>query len=399
MGSSVLIIDDSQTTRVNLAAAFEAAGFRPLLCATAAEARAALAKERVALVVLDVLLPAGDGIDLLEEIRSMRSCADAPVLLLSPEAEVRDRIRGLRTRADSGIGKPLDPGYVVARARELLGSQSAGAPGEDEQRQVREELLRRELDAAEARAALELAETRAALIDELERKNRELEAFCYSVSHDLRAPLRSIDGFGQALLEDYADALDENGRRHLQRLCAAAHRMNELIDDLLALSRVGRAGLTRERVDLSAVAASVIDELRRREPERVVNVQIAPGLAAHADGRLAKVLLENLLGNAWKFTGRTDSARIELGTEWCDDGATFFVRDNGAGFDMTYAQKLFRPFQRLHSEAEFPGTGIGLATVYRIVDRHGGRVWAEGAVRNGATIFFTMTPRRSANPK
>jgi signal transduction histidine kinase len=225
----------------------------------------------------------------------------------------------------------------------------------------------------------------------LERANKELEAFSYSVSHDLRAPLRSIDGFSQALLEDSADKLNAKEKSHLQRVRAAAQRMGELIDDLLELSRVGRAPIRRDRVNLSQIGHDVAAELRKRDPQRQVQIDIAEGLVVAADRGLVQIVLENLIGNAWKFTRDRTPARLELGTKReASDADVYFVRDNGAGFDMSYMDKLFRPFQRLHSEAEFPGTGIGLATVQRIIDRHGGRIWAEGAVGTGATIYFTL---------
>jgi DNA-binding response OmpR family regulator len=649
MTRAVLIVDDSLTVRMDLAEAIEAAGFRPLPCATAAEAREALSREAVSLVILDVRLPDADGVELLKELRTNPSAANAPVLMLSSEAEVKDRIRALQTGADEYVGKPYDTGHVVARVGELIrgreGSSSAekvtilviddsptfreeltrtlqsagysvltassgeeglriaairrpsaividgvmpgidggtvirkirldlalrgtpcvlltaseeggaelraldaGAdafvrkeedldvilariaamlrsagtrteqtasllgpkrilavddsitylqelaamlrnegydvvlarsgeeaiemlsvqsvdcilldllmPGlggketcrrikaspvvrdvplimltaledrdamidglsmgaddyiskssesevlkarvraqirrkqlEDEHRRVRETLLRRELEASEARAAGKFAEARAALAEELERKNTELEAFNYSVSHDLQAPLRSIDGFSQALLEDYSGKLDDKGRDYLQRVRASAQRMGELIDDLLQLSRVSRADLCRDRVNLSDVARLVSDELQRQEPEPKVAFAIQEGLFAEADSRLIRVLFDNLLGNAQKFTSKIPAPRIEFGAEERDGSTAYFVRDNGAGFNMAYAQKLFSPFQRLHSEADFPGTGIGLATVRRIIGRYGGRTWAEGEVGRGATVFFTI---------
>ena len=657
---AVLIVDDSLTVRMDLADAFEAAGFRPVPCATAAAARAALDREPMCIVILDVILPDGNGVELLEELRARESGAKTVILMLSTEAEVKDRIRGLTTGADEYVGKPYDTGYVIAKARELLqqkrssaestrplilliddsvtfrealrealvdagydvlvaasgeeglrtaavrrpsaivvdgvmpgidgaqvirrvrldaalrglpcllltGSEGDGAelraldagadafvrkeedvavilarlaaamrgaatapadalhragasllgpkkilavddsptylnelgdslrregydvvlarsgeealellavqtvdcilldllmPGlgghatclcikgapvvrdiplivltaledrdamidslgagaddyiskssdldvlkarvraqirrkqfEDENRSIREQLLQRELEAAEARAARALAETRAALIQELESKNAELEAYSYSVSHDLRAPLRSIDGFSRALLEDQGSKLDERGHDQLRRVRAAAQRMGELIDDLLELSRVGRAQLRRQRVDVSSLAEEVAAELRRADPAREVEVLVERGLIAQADLGLLKVVLENLLGNAWKFTAKTAQARIEVRaiTEGGTDG--FQVRDNGAGFDMTYADKLFRPFQRLHTETEFPGTGIGLATIRRVVERHGGRAWASGAVGGGAIFSFTVSGSKAS---
>jgi PAS domain S-box-containing protein len=225
---------------------------------------------------------------------------------------------------------------------------------------------------------------------ELEAANKELEAFSYSVSHDLRAPLRGIDGFSQALLEDYGSQLDAAGRDYLQRVREATKRMGLLIDDLLDLSRVTRAEMHRESIDLSQMATTIASELHSNQPERKVDFVVAPRLQAEGDMRLMRVVLENLIGNSWKFTSRRESGCIEVGRTDANGHSAFFVRDNGAGFDPTHASKLFGAFQRLHAMSEFPGTGIGLATVQRIIHRHGGKVWAEGAVGKGATVYFTL---------
>jgi signal transduction histidine kinase len=222
---------------------------------------------------------------------------------------------------------------------------------------------------------------------ELEYAYRELEAFSYSVSHDLRAPLRGIDGFSLALLEDYGDTLDETARGYLERVRAGTRRMGLLIDELLTLSRVTRQEMNREPVDLGAIALEVGQELGRAADGRRVDLRLQGGLGAEGDPRLLRLVLTNLLENAWKFTARQAEPRVELGRR--PDGA-YFVRDNGAGFDMAYAHKLFAPFQRLHSADEFPGTGIGLAIVQRVVHRHGGRVWAEAKPGEGATFYFTL---------
>jgi two-component system NtrC family sensor kinase len=653
MKPTALIVDDSLTVRMDLTHAFEAAGFQPIGCATAAEARTALAQAPVDVTILDVVLPDGDGVDLLAEMRGHADTADAIILMLSTEAEVNDRIRGLQTGADEYVGKPYDTGYVIAKARQLmrsrvsarrpsdidstlvlviddslavrqeltttleaagytvltadtgedglrlasdrrpdaviiggtlprvdgptivrrlrldatlrgipcllltatsdrtaelqaldagadafvhlgdtavilaklaaalnsttspaisndtgsllgpkkllvigdgsasmdtlagtlhgegfdvvlarsgaealtlLGTQpvdcvllhdrapEAGGPEtcrrikatpsvqgvpvivitergdpaatvegiaagaddvlhefddvdilkahirsqvrrkqlDEENRRIADELLRRELAAADARAAQQLAETRAALAEELERRNEELEAFSYSVSHDLRSPLNTIIGFNQLLLDDRDDGLDEQTRECVHVTLNAAWRMAELIEDLLQLAYVSRGELTREQVDLSGVAHGVVHDLRRRDPARQVTTLIEDGVTADADGRLVRVLFDNLIGNAWKYTAKTDEARIEFGQQLSSDPATYFIRDNGAGFDMAQADKLFRPFTRLHSPEQFPGTGIGLATVRRIVDRHNGRIWADAAVGHGATFYFSL---------
>jgi len=225
---------------------------------------------------------------------------------------------------------------------------------------------------------------------QLEASNRELEAFCFSVSHDLRAPLRGIDGWSLALLEDYRDKLDEKGRQQLQRVRSDTQRMGRLIDDLLLLSRVARGPIQRGPVDLTALAESVAARLQETEPARRVEFAAQPGLTAQGDARLLEIVLSNLLGNAWKFSGGRPLARVEFGRTEVDNRPAFFVRDDGVGFDMNYAQKLFGAFQRMHKASEFPGTGIGLATVQRVIQRHGGRVWAEAQVDRGATFYFTL---------
>jgi PAS domain S-box-containing protein len=233
---------------------------------------------------------------------------------------------------------------------------------------------------------------------QVEAANKELEAFSYSVSHDLRAPLRSIDGFSMALVEDYAGQLDVEGKGLLDRIRAATKRMAQLIDDLLNLARVTRTEMRYEVVDLSAMANAVLADLQSGDPERYVECVVGDHVIGHGDSRLLRVVLENLLGNAWKFTMNKPQARIELGMSREDGAPVYFVRDDGPGFDMAYVDKLFGTFQRLHAATEFPGTGIGLASVRRIIQRHGGRTWAEGAVGKGATFSFTLSEHEGGHP-
>ena len=225
---------------------------------------------------------------------------------------------------------------------------------------------------------------------QLEAINKELEAFSYSVSHDLRAPLRSIDGFSQILLEDYANTLDADGQDCLRRVRSASQRMGRLIEDILMLSRITRREMNFEVVNLSALAQEIATELQKRDPDRQVEFVVAEDVLVQGSAGLLRIVLENLLGNAWKFTARHPRARIEFGATQQDGNLAYFVRDDGAGFDMAYVDRLFGAFQRLHSTAEFEGSGIGLATVQRIVHRHGGKVWAEGAVDQGATFYFAF---------
>lgn len=229
--------------------------------------------------------------------------------------------------------------------------------------------------------------------------NKELEAFSYSVSHDLRSPLRRINGFSRILLEDYAKTLDANGQHYLQRILVATERMGQMIDDLLALSRLTRSEICASSVNLSAIAQTVVRELQAGDRHRQVKIAIGQNIIAYGDPRLLQIVLENLLGNAWKYTLEHRQPQIEFGTKAENNESVYFVRDNGAGFDMAYADKLFAPFQRLHSATEFEGTGIGLATVQRIIHRHGGRVWAEAAIDRGATFYFSLPNTAPANDK
>ncbi len=267
--------------------------------------------------------------------------------------------------------------------------KSAALLHEVERRQQAETTLQLQYDRLE-----EIVANRTA---QLAAINSELEAFSYSVSHDLRAPLRAIDGFSMALLEDYGERFDTTGRDYLNRVRNAAQKLGHLIDDLLQLSRVTRSELQLQRVDLSQLAAIIVEELHQSEPERRVNITIAPDLWADGDPTLLQVLLTNLLGNAWKFTRMQQKAIIEFGAHTDPDEKYFFIRDNGVGFDMKYSAKLFTAFQRLHSMQQFEGTGVGLATVQRVINRHGGRIWVEAEIDKGATFYFTL-PAAEARP-
>jgi DNA-binding response OmpR family regulator len=647
---TVLIVDDSLTVRMDLHEAFESDGFHSILCADGAEARAAFKGAHFDVAVLDVLLPDADGVELLRELRARPGREDIVTVLLSSEAEVADRLHGLRTGADEYVGKPYDAGYVVARARQLLGEDpfrlddrttvlviddsitfreqlrellepegyavitaasgeeglrtaadrrpqavivdgvmpgidgatvirrmrldpalrdipcllmtasddyatevqmlEAGAdafvrkqqdlavvlaklaavlrssaeqlpievtgslhgPGKvltvtadrqrlrvlgdalrddgydvvaagsgddalellaaqpvdcvvlsldssggdardtcrrikevpqigdtpvimtgdhddalldclgagaddyvrsadgaealrahvrgqirrkqslDESRRIREELMRRELDAAGERAARQLAETRAALVEELEWRNRELEAFSGSVSHDLRGPLQVISSFAETMLDEDEEPLSAQARHRLERIHAAAGRMADLVESLLILARASRGELRRRPFDLTAMVWQVIGEVQARQPDRTIRFTVAEAMTADADEGLVRVILENLINNACKFTSRVADAAIEVGWSGPGENPRYHICDNGAGFPAGQAIELFRPFARLHDAAEFPGTGIGLTTVHRAVERHGGEIHAEGEDGRGATFWFTLPP-------
>jgi signal transduction histidine kinase len=353
---TVLVVDDNADLR-----AYVSGLLAPRYDVTAVgDGQAALEaiRERLPdLVVSDVMMPRLDGFGLVRALRAERRTVSLPIILLSARAGEEAAVEGIDSGSDDYLVKPFS-------ARELL---------------------------ARARTHIEMARLRREWITELERANQELDAFSYSVSHDLRAPLRSIDGFARVLLEDCAPRLGVDGRNYLDRIVNAVGRMSALIDALLELARISRAEIRKSDVDLSALAAEIVDDLRRAHPDARVTVDIAPDLHAHGDRRLLSVVLVNLIGNAWKFSARKPDARIDVARHAAEPHG-FVVRDNGAGFDMAHAARMFAPFQRFHQASEFAGTGIGLATVQRVIIRHGGRIWADAAVGKGAAFFFTLPP-------
>ena len=353
------------------------------------------------LIISDVMMPCLSGEKMVAALRQHPELNDVPIVMLTAKADDALRVKLLQSGVQDYLTKPFSAEELRARVGGLV----------TKRRQTLAEILR--LNASLERRVQERT-------CQLEEANKELESFSYSVSHDLRAPLRGIDGWSQALVEDYGGKLDDQAREYLAQVCGEAQRMGQLIDDLLQLSRVTRAEMRREPVDLSARAEGILADLRKHDRQRQVEIVVAPGLSATGDPRLLRLVLENLLGNAWKFTGKRAPARIEFGTVAAEvtrltpppaarrpppaeidqslltSAATvFFIRDNGAGFDMAHATKLFAPFQRLHRPSEFPGTGIGLATVQRIIRRHGGKVWAEAERDQGATFYFTLSTNES----
>jgi len=325
----------------------------------------------IAIVVLAIALLAAYAL-----AAALQGRISAPILALAETATAAS------TRQDYSLRAPKfgedELGTLTDAFNQMLGRI------EEQKTELQQHAMKLEQRVAERTRELE---KRAA---ELLAANNELDAFAYSVSHDLRAPLRSIDGFSQVLLEDYGAQLDEAGRDSLQRVRAASQRMAMLIDDLLKLARVTRAEMRTERVDLSSMAREIVVDIQRTTTDRQVEFAIAPGLEAEGDARLLRVVLDNLLRNGWKYTGKQPQPRVEFTAVDENGDRVFVIKDNGAGFDMKYADKLFGVFQRLHSTAEFEGTGVGLATVRRIITRHGGRIWAEAVVDQGATFYFTL---------
>jgi DNA-binding response OmpR family regulator len=382
----ILAVDDSPTYLDTIATVLRGDGYEVILARSGEEALELLALQPVDCLLLDLMMPGIGGTETCRRVKASAAMRDTPIVMLTSLEDRRSMLDGLEAGADDFLSKSSD--FEVLRARVV--AQIRRKQFEDETRGIREHLLRKEAEIAEARAAQALAEMRAEMVKDLERKNQELDAFSYSVSHDLRAPLRAVEGFSRALYESQKERLDEEGHEKLARVRAAAARMSELIEDLLGLARVSRTNLHVGGVDLSALARAVVDDLHHREPERSVVVEIDEGLQAQCDSRLVRIVLENLFSNAWKFTAKVPEPRIAFRCERGSESDVFSVQDNGAGFDMARTNLLFTPFQRLHSARDFAGTGVGLATVRRIIWRHGGDIHADAAVGRGATFRFTL---------
>jgi signal transduction histidine kinase len=378
---NILMVDDKPANLVALEAMLQGLGQNLIKANSGREALKWLLTHEFAVVLLDVKMPEMDGFETATLIRQRDKSHHTPIIFLTAADKSQTQaVRGYAVGAVDYLVKPIVPEFVRSKVAVFV------------ELAKKNELLRRqaELLRASEQEARELAEEQAELVRDLEHKNRELESFSYAVSHDLRAPLRRIESFSRAIQDSHGDRLDEASRHYLDRVREASRQMSQLIDDVLYLARVTRAEMREQEVDLSGLVTLLLDRMREAEPDRAVESKVRPGVTVPADGQLLRIAVENLLQNAWKFTSRTPLARIEFGMTNVAGEPTYFVRDNGAGFDMAYVDRLFGPFQRLHLQSEFPGTGIGLATVQRIIHRHGGRVWAEGMPGQGATFHFTL---------
>ena len=417
----VLIVDDSLPNLKVLRALLELSDVTALEASDGVDALTALQREPVDAIISDILMPRMDGYRLCYEVRKDRRWRNLPFIFYSATyTSPEDAKLCYDLGADKYIQKPAVSGEILTALREAARNprKPSGNPPPfsetDVMREYSERLVAKlearnlELDEANRQVAQAAAELQRANNEldlrvrqrtmELEISVLELEAFSYSVSHDLRAPLRHIGGFADLVLKNGAAQLDETNLHRLNTICDSAQKMTALIDGLLDMSRVSYSGFRRCPVDLTRLALEIASELQAARPETSIDFVVAPGLTAIGDQRLLRVALMNLLGNARKFTSNTSGARVEFAQARDELDAPFFVRDNGAGFDMAYADKLFKAFQRLHAQDEFEGSGIGLATVRRIIHRHGGRIWAQGAPGQGATFFFTLAAERATEP-
>lgn len=382
----ILAIDDSPTYLQELAGQLRQDGYEPILARSGEEGLELLTVQPVDCVLLDVLMPGLSGHETCRRVKSSPGWRDIPVIMLTAREEREAVIEGINAGADDYIPKSSD--FEVLRAR--LRAQLRRKQFEDENRHIREQLLQKELEAAQARAARELADTRARLLADLERKHQELEAFSYSVSHDLRAPLRSMGEFSRILLEDHASKLDPEAQRILNIVIESTRRMRRLIDDLLKFSRIENADMSKRLCDMAAVSREVLAEALAAAPDRKIEASVGDLPHAWGDTSLLRQVLSNLVGNAVKYSRSRAPARIEIGGKKREREVHFWVGDNGIGFDPAAAANLFQAFKRLHAGEQFEGSGIGLALVKRVVERHGGRVWAEGRPNEGAVFHFAL---------
>jgi two-component system, sensor histidine kinase and response regulator len=383
--NTILIVDDMPN---NLGALFDYLtnfGFEVLLAEDGESAIEQIEYALPDLILLDVVMPGIDGFETCLRLKSNQATKDIPVIFMTALSDGEDKVKGFSVGGVDYVTKPIQQAEVLARVTTHLNIRKL-----QQQLQQQNDRLQQEI-----RDRIKIEQELQKRTAQLETANQELEAFSYSVAHDLRNPITSINGYIWVLEEEYAPLLDEEGKHYLERVRVASDRMEQLIDDILRLSQVKRSKMQFDTVDLSHLAREIAISLRQTSKEREVEFIIAEGILAQGDEPLLKIVLENLLGNAWKYTRNKPCARIEFGVlkqdiETKSSLQTYFVCDDGAGFDMANADKLFAAFQRLHGKNEFEGTGIGLATVQRIIQRHGGQIWADGEVNKGATFYFTL---------
>jgi two-component system NtrC family sensor kinase len=384
----ILTVDDSLTYLMALAEPLKQEGYDVIQASSGDQALELLKTQAVDCILLDLTMPGMSGQITCQKIKANEKLRHIPVIMLTESEDRQAMLDSLNTGADDYISKASELVVLIARMRAQLRRKQF----EDENKRFREALVKKQVEGIEARANKELAETRGKLLRELEVANKELETFSYSVAHDLRAPIRGVNGFSNMLMEDYGDQIDEKGKNYIVRVQTACKKMSRIIDDLLTLARSGQGNLGVTDINLSEIAQSIGDNLKDTQPNWNGLFKVQEGIFAQGDAGLLRIVLENLLNNAWKYSSRSGQPSIEFGkmTPPSGPGPVFYVQDNGIGFDMKLSEKLFAPFQRLHTAVDFEGSGIGLFTVRRIISRHRGMIWAESKVGEGTKFFFTL---------
>lgn len=404
----ILAVEDSLVQAKKLERFFKEYNIKYQLYPNAEEAYAAALIEKPELIISDVVMPGMDGYEFCKKIKSNEALWDIPVILLTSLQDPQDIIKGLQAGADNFITKPYENKYLFSRVQYLMINRDIRTSGSAEmvielvfrnqkykinsdKKQILDLLLsvyeaaiQRNEELIEMKAMLE------SVNENLLQANHDLESFSRTVSHDLKSPLNGVIGFANLLLNDASSTLSDKSKLYLQNISQSAWSMSNLIQDLLAFSRSGLVEIQQEPVNFNEIAQEVMSSILMADPSRQVKVTIEPDLNAKADKKLMQVVLSNLLGNAYKYTSKVENAEISFGKKDYYGQDLFYVSDNGAGFDMLQADKLFQPFERLHSTKEYKGTGVGLSTVQRIIEKHGGRVWAESEVGKGATFYFTL---------
>ena len=404
----VLIVEDSNVQAKKLKFLLEEIGFEVIISINGLEALKEATARKPMLIISDIVMPEMDGYELCTKLKGDKNLKDIPFILLTSLRDPLDIIKGLQAGADNFITKPYEDHYLLSRIQYLLVNRELKQAGgadmlieiifkgnkyaiNSDKKQILDLLLSVYEAAIQRNDELILTQAKLeASNEDLLSANQELEAFARTVSHDLRSPLHTISGYIQILMAEYENALDDTAKSYLHTVMKSTMSMAQLVEDLLNFSRSAKAGLEFKQVNLSKIAGEILNRLRMRDHERRVQCTISDGLTVRADPPLIEVVLENLLSNAWKYTMKTDSPVIIFGKKEIDDETVYFVKDNGAGFNQEKSYKMFNPFERLHTNEEFPGIGVGLATVKRILERHSGRIWAEGKVGEGATFFFTL---------
>ncbi len=385
--ASILIVDDEIQNRKLLQTMLRPEGYVTHSVASGEDALAFIANEPPDLILLDIMMPGLNGYEVAGILKASPATSRIPIIMVTALVERDARLAGLDAGAEEFVTKPVDRAELWLRVRNLLRLKAFGDL-QDYSVILEHEIQDRTEEIQRLNAGLE--ERVQARTAQLHLANKELEAFSYSLSHDLRTPLSSIDGFSNLLGTEFGIS-NGKGKHYLARIRAGVAYMSQLIDAMLMLSHVSRAGTHWVAIDLSAMAQAILQGYQEREPDREAQWDIQPDMTAQGESLLLQQVLENLLGNAWKFCSRKPQTRISFRCEPDLDGrAVYVVRDNGAGFDMAYADRLFDAFRRLHGSTEFPGTGIGLATVHRIIARHGGKVWADAVEGEGANFYFTL---------